>query len=73
MSRARAGGSEFEAALEMLPTGRVSLNPDCGFSPSSINPMDLDEAYSSSGRCQGARCCASGHDKGSRFRTPMAY
>jgi 5-methyltetrahydropteroyltriglutamate--homocysteine methyltransferase len=37
--------ARVEAALEMLPTGRISLNPDCGFSPSSINPMDLDEAY----------------------------
>ena len=24
---------------------RITLNPDCGFSPSVQNPMDLDEAY----------------------------
>ncbi|MBE21212.1 MAG: 5-methyltetrahydropteroyltriglutamate--homocysteine methyltransferase, partial [Acidobacteria bacterium] len=34
-----------EAALEYVPKERLSLNPDCGFSPSSINPMDFDEAY----------------------------
>jgi len=34
-----------EAALKHVPPERVTLNPDCGFSPSAINPMDLDEAY----------------------------
>ncbi len=34
-----------EAALEYVPNERLTLNPDCGFSPSSANPMDLDEAY----------------------------
>ncbi len=34
-----------EAAMEYVPEERLTLNPDCGFSPSSINPMDLDEAY----------------------------
>lgn len=34
-----------EAALEYVPLERVTLNPDCGFSPGSHNPMDLDEAY----------------------------
>ena len=34
-----------EAAMEYVPKERLTLNPDCGFSPSSINPMDLDEAY----------------------------
>ena len=34
-----------EAAMEFIPQERLTLNPDCGFSPSSINPMDLDEAY----------------------------
>ena len=34
-----------ERAMQYVPKERISLNPDCGFSPSSINPMDLDEAY----------------------------
>ena len=34
-----------EAAMEYVPKERLTLNPDCGFSPSSSNPMDLDEAY----------------------------
>ena len=34
-----------ERAMEYLPREMITLNPDCGFSPSSINPMDLDEAY----------------------------
>ena len=34
-----------ERALDYVPRERVTLNPDCGFSPSSANPMDLDEAY----------------------------
>ena len=34
-----------EAAMEYVDPERVTLNPDCGFSPSSQNPMDIDEAY----------------------------
>ena len=34
-----------EAAMEFVPKERLTLNPDCGFSPSSVNPMDFDEAY----------------------------
>ena len=34
-----------ERVMEFIPKERISLNPDCGFSPSSVNPMDLDEAY----------------------------
>ena len=34
-----------EAAMQYVPAERLTLNPDCGFAPSSINPMDLDEAY----------------------------
>ncbi|MCH2321079.1 MAG: cobalamin-independent methionine synthase II family protein [SAR202 cluster bacterium] len=37
--------SRVEAAMEYVPKERLSLNPDCGFSPSSVNPMDFDEAY----------------------------
>ncbi len=34
-----------EAAMEFVPKERLTLNPDCGFSPSSANPSNLDEAY----------------------------
>jgi len=34
-----------ERAMEYVPKERLTLNPDCGFAPSSINPMDFDEAY----------------------------
>ncbi|HEU5318470.1 MAG TPA: cobalamin-independent methionine synthase II family protein [Chloroflexota bacterium] len=34
-----------EAAMQFVPKERLSLNTDCGFAPSSVNPMDLDEAY----------------------------
>ena len=34
-----------ERAMEFVPKERLTLNPDCGFAPSSTNPMDLDEAY----------------------------
>lgn len=34
-----------ERAMEYVPKERLTLNPDCGFAPSSTNPMDLDEAY----------------------------
>ena len=34
-----------ERAMEFVPKERITLNPDCGFAPSSANPMDFDEAY----------------------------
>ncbi|MBM3573192.1 MAG: cobalamin-independent methionine synthase II family protein [Alphaproteobacteria bacterium] len=34
-----------EAALKHVPADRMTLNPDCGFSPSAQNPMNFDEAY----------------------------
>lgn len=34
-----------DAAMRFIPKERITLNPDCGFSPSSVNPMDFDEAY----------------------------
>jgi 5-methyltetrahydropteroyltriglutamate--homocysteine methyltransferase len=44
-----------EAAMEYVPKARLSLNTDCGFAPSSVNPMDLDEAYLKlKALCQGA-------------------
>ena len=33
------------AAMEYVSPENITLNTDCGFSPSSQNPMDLDEAY----------------------------
>ena len=35
----------FAIMLEHVPAERLTLNPDCGFSPSSLNPTDIDEAY----------------------------
>ena len=44
-----------DRAMEFVPKERITLNPDCGFSPSSANPMDLDEAYLKlQAMCQGA-------------------
>jgi 5-methyltetrahydropteroyltriglutamate--homocysteine methyltransferase len=44
-----------EAAMAFVPKERLSLNTDCGFAPSSVNPMDLDEAYLKlKALCQGA-------------------
>ena len=37
--------ARVEAAMEFVPAERITLNPDCGFAPSSANPMDFDEAY----------------------------
>lgn len=34
-----------EAAMRYIDKTRITLHPDCGFSPSVQNPMDLDEAY----------------------------
>jgi 5-methyltetrahydropteroyltriglutamate--homocysteine methyltransferase len=48
--------ARVEAAMEYVPGERITLNPDCGFAPSSANPMDLDEAYLKlRAMCQGAR------------------
>ena len=37
--------TRVERAMKFVPKDRITLNPDCGFSPSSANPADLDEAY----------------------------
>lgn len=34
-----------EGAMRYVDKERITLHPDCGFSPSVQNPMDLDEAY----------------------------
>ena len=45
-----------ERAREYVPKDRITLNPDCGFAPSSVNPMDFDEAYLKlKAMCRGAR------------------
>lgn len=37
--------ARVEAAMQHVNKERITLHPDCGFSPSVQNPMDLDEAY----------------------------
>lgn len=45
----------IEAAMQHVPAERITLHPDCGFSPSVQNPMDLDEAYLKlKSMCEGA-------------------
>jgi 5-methyltetrahydropteroyltriglutamate--homocysteine methyltransferase len=34
-----------EVAMQYVDMSRITLHPDCGFSPSVQNPMDIDEAY----------------------------
>jgi 5-methyltetrahydropteroyltriglutamate--homocysteine methyltransferase len=34
-----------ERAVEFFAPEQISLNPDCGFAPTSTNPIPLDEAY----------------------------
>ena len=34
-----------EKALQYLEPEQITLNPDCGFAPTSTNPISLDEAY----------------------------
>ena len=31
--------------MDYIPSENITLNPDCGFAPSSANPMNFDEAY----------------------------
>ena len=37
--------ARVEDAMRYVEKERITLHPDCGFSPSVQNPMDLDEAY----------------------------
>ena len=49
-------------AMEHVPAERLTLNPDCGFSPSSLNPTDIDEAYLKlKAMCAGARTLRERH------------
>jgi 5-methyltetrahydropteroyltriglutamate--homocysteine methyltransferase len=51
-----------ERAMQYVPPDRLTLNPDCGFAPSSVNPMDLDEAYLKlSAMCRGAEILRERH------------
>ncbi len=34
-----------EKALRYLEPGQITLNPDCGFAPTSTNPISLEETY----------------------------
>ena len=34
-----------EKALRYLKPEQIVLNPDCGFAPTSTNPISLEEAY----------------------------
>ena len=34
-----------EKAIKYIEPERISLNPDCGFSPGSTNPIPLTECY----------------------------
>ena len=54
--------ARVERAMEFVPKERITLNPDCGFAPSSANPMDLDEAYLKlRAMCEGARLLRERH------------
>ena len=47
--------SRVEEAMKHVDSQRIILHPDCGFSPSVQNPMDLDEAYLKlTAMCRGA-------------------
>jgi 5-methyltetrahydropteroyltriglutamate--homocysteine methyltransferase len=37
--------ARVERALARIDTGRITLNPDCGFAPGSAAKVDLDEVY----------------------------
>ena len=38
-------GARTEKALAYLALDQITLVPDCGFAPTSTNPISLDEAY----------------------------
>ncbi|NQW17045.1 MAG: cobalamin-independent methionine synthase II family protein [Chloroflexi bacterium] len=52
------------AAMEYVDGDRITLNPDCGFSPGAQNPMDLDEAYAKLRALVGGAAIVSGGDGG---------
>jgi 5-methyltetrahydropteroyltriglutamate--homocysteine methyltransferase len=57
--------SRVRAAMRFVETERITLHPDCGFSPSVQNPMELDEAYLKlQSLCRGAEMLRSACDEG---------
>ena len=54
--------SRVEEAMKYVDKERIVLHPDCGFSPSVQNPVDLDEAYLKlKAMCRGAELLRSRH------------
>jgi len=54
--------ARVETAMGYVGKERITLHPDCGFSPSVQNPMDLDEAYLKLGAmCEAARLLRARH------------
>jgi 5-methyltetrahydropteroyltriglutamate--homocysteine methyltransferase len=54
--------ARVERAMNFVPKEQITLNPDCGFSPSSVNPMDFDEAYYKlKAMCRGAELLRGRH------------
>ncbi len=54
--------ARVEAAMAHVGKERIALHPDCGFSPSVQNPMDLDEAYLKlKAMCDAARALRARH------------
>lgn len=54
--------ARVEAALQHLPADRITLNPDCGFAPSSVSTIPLDEPYQKlKAECEAAKMLRSRH------------
>ena len=56
----------YASSPAQIPMERISLHPDCGFSPSVQNPMDLDEAGAKLGAmCEAAKLLREKYGAGS--------
>jgi 5-methyltetrahydropteroyltriglutamate--homocysteine methyltransferase len=55
------------AAAEVVPPGRLALNPDCGFAPDAGEPPTIDEAYEKL-----RRLVAAARNLRERFARPVA-
>jgi 5-methyltetrahydropteroyltriglutamate--homocysteine methyltransferase len=54
--------ARVESAMQFVSPERITLNPDCGFSAGSQNPMDFDEAYLKlTSMCEAARVLRDRH------------
>ena len=61
-----ASSSDCARFPAQIPMERISLHPDCGFSPSVQNPMDLDEAGAKLGAmCEAAKLLREKYGAGS--------